>query len=163
MPANVEVADLRKAFSYEESTGVLRWAARAANCVRVGDRAGMLGANGYRKVRFKGRTLLEHRVIYAMVNGAWPVEEIDHLNGIRDDNRVCNLRHVSSKINRQNQRRAHCTSSHGFLGVRVYKGKFAAVITVDGKARRLGTFEAPEQAYGVYLEAKRRLHAGCTI
>lgn len=163
MPANIEAKDLKEAFTYEPDTGVLRWGVRAANCIHAGDRAGMLGANGYRKVRFKGRTLLEHRVIYALVNGFWPVEEIDHLNGVRSDNRICNLRQVSTQVNRQNQRRAHRSSSHGFLGVRVYKKKFAAVITVDGKACRLGTYSTPEQAHAVYLEAKRRHHAGCTI
>lgn len=163
MPANAEIFDLQKALVYEPATGVLRWAERVANCVRVGDRAGMVGHNGYRKVRFKGQTLLEHRVVYALAHGRWPVQEIDHLNGVRDDNRLENLREVSASLNRQNQRRAHRNSSHGFLGVSVRRGKFAAVITLDGKAKRLGTFETPDQAHKVYVETKRRLHAGCTI
>ena len=90
---------------------------------------------------------------------------IDHVNGNKHDNRICNLRQVSSRENVQNQRRAHVSNkSSGLLGVTVKaNGKCQARIFVGGKNLYLGSFDDAESAHEAYLVAKRKFHPSCTI
>jgi hypothetical protein len=97
------------------------------------------------------------------MTGRWPQFEIDHRNGIHDDNRWENLRDGTKSYNLQNQRKAHRNNKIGLLGVGKKRDGFQARIHLNGKTRYLGSFPTPELAYAAYLEAKRELHPGCTI
>lgn len=68
---------------------------------KIGKRAGTTDKLGYRRVRYEGKLHLEHRVIWKMLKGYWP-KELDHINRIRDDNRIENLREVTHQQNRRN-------------------------------------------------------------
>lgn len=91
------------------------------------------------------------------------------MNGIITDNRFENLRDVSRLINMQNRRGAQKGSTCGVLGVGYDRRRpsrpFYARIRVPGMkyGKFLGYFDTPDKASEVYLEAKRRLHDGCTI
>jgi hypothetical protein len=93
----------------------------------------------------------------------WPSGEIDHKNGVRNDDRFNNLRDVARSGNTQNQRHAHKNNKLGLLGVTRHGKKFSANIQVNGKPRYLGLFSTPEEAYAVYVIEKRKLHPFCTI
>ena len=97
--------------------------------------------------------------------GEMPKQNIDHINGIRDDNRIENLRDVSQKINLQNKRNPNANSTSKFLGVCWHKSrnKWQSQIAVNGKDKYLGLFETAELAHEAYLIAKRELHEGCTL
>jgi hypothetical protein len=110
-----------------------------------------------------GRFYYAHRLAFLYMTGEWPPNEVDHLNGIRDDNRWANLRLATVSLNRQNQRRPRRDNTTGYLGVMVNGAGFAARIMVDGKKFNLGTFKTPQEAHEVYLTAKRRLHKGGTL
>lgn len=97
------------------------------------------------------------------MTGKWPELPIDHINGVKDDNRWLNLREVPTKVNLQNRHKPNVTNSTGLLGVFPRNGKFKAALWSDGKSRHLGTFDTPEEAHQKYLEEKRKLHEGCTI
>jgi hypothetical protein len=106
------------------------------------------------------------RLSHGFSPGVWPTHEVDHLNGVRDDNRWANLRDVSKAVNMQNQRRPHANNvTTGVLGVSINPktGRAHARIGVGGRVRSLGMHDTVEQARAQYLEAKRRLHPGCTI
>lgn len=96
---------------------------------------------GYFEGCLLGVNVKAHRVIWAMYYGAWPEGQIDHINGNRSDNRIRNLRDVSSAENGRNQRR-HSTNTSGYCGVRWHKRDMVwnADIRVDGKLIHLGTF-----------------------
>lgn len=124
------------------------------------------GPAGYRRFKLGPIFYAMHRVIWAHVNGPIPDGmQIDHINGVRSDNRVSNLRMVTSRINSQNQRRPRGVTSTGILGVSWNKAKrkYTAKIASRGTAYHLGSFADPMEAHQAYLEAKRRLHPGCTI
>lgn len=88
---------------YEYIEGKLFWKVKTARKVVVGHRAGnMCKTNTYRGVKIFGRLYKEHRVVWAMHYGEWPEQEIDHINHIRDDNRIENLRDVPHRLNQQN-------------------------------------------------------------
>jgi hypothetical protein len=155
---------LRELLDYDPETGVFRWkAVSSKNQVRVGDVAGCVETNGYRRIRVYGRAYQAHRLAWLHVYGRWPVGEIDHINGAKDDNRISNLREATRSENLQNQRRATRGSKTGFLGVYPSFGKFGAQIMLAGKTRHIGTFETAEQAHAAYVRAKRELHPGGTL
>jgi hypothetical protein len=97
------------------------------------------------------------------MTGRWPNGVVDHINGDTSDNQWSNLRDVTHSVNCQNQRRAKRSNASGLLGVSFFDGKPRASISVDGRPIHLGTFDTPEAAHQAYVEAKRKLHAGCTI
>lgn len=98
------------------------------------------GDNGYKQGRIFGRKYLAHRIIWKLVHGTDP-EQVDHINGIRDDNRIENLRSVTSQENLKNQKMCSNNTS-GVMGVYWYKrlGKWSARIMVAGKNKHLGYF-----------------------
>jgi len=92
-----------------------------------------------------------------------PSEQIDHINGIRHDNRISNLRLATNKQNCQNTKQARVNNKSGFLGVSPSGDKFISTIQKNGKQLYLGTFETKEEAHEAYLNEKRKLHEFCTI
>lgn len=97
--------------------------------------------------------------------GSFPARFIDHINCDKGDNRLANLREADESINSQNQRNPMKKNRSGLLGVCWSKaaGRWVAQITVGPKKHHLGTFLDKMEAHAVYVEAKRRLHAGCTL
>lgn len=112
---------------------------------------------GYKTGRINDRLFYAHRIVWAMLTGSWPANEIDHINGNPSDNRIENLRDVSHKQNLRNQSTRKNNTS-GDLGVRFYRPrkKWAASITVDGKTIHLGYFAEKEQAIAARLAANNR-------
>jgi hypothetical protein len=144
---------LQERFQYDADAGMLRWRADGvgrgrARC-KAGDQAGTLKANGYRYVRCAGRQFGAHRAAWFLTYGQFPVGEIDHINGIRDDNRLINLREVTRSENAQNVRKARRGNKCGLLGASWNKKQRAwvAQIRVDGKKISLGGFNSPEDAH----------------
>lgn len=154
---------LREVLRYDAATGVLTWAVSAGR-MAAGDRAGWV-SDGYRFVQVDDSSPLpEHVVAFAMQAGAWPAGQVDHKNGVTDDNRFDNLRDTTRKVNQQNRRKAAKHNKCGVLGVvQGTNGRFSARIRVDGRQRHLGCFATPGEAHETYLKAKRELHEGCTL
>ncbi|MBU5564323.1 HNH endonuclease, partial [Escherichia sp. S69_ASV_4] len=131
-------------------------------CIRDRVKAGSYAdstrrADGYRQValRLDGKQyqLKAHRVAWILAHGAIPHgKQIDHINGIRDDNRLCNLRLVTQRENDQNRRKAR--------GYSWNKGcsKWEAYIRVDGVRHHLGLFTTEAAARAAYLKVKARYH-----
>lgn len=118
-----------------------------------------MNGNGYRRVNVDGAKYYEHRLAWFYMTGAWPKDQIDHVNGDRSDNRFINLREASAADNVRNvAKKKHNTS--GFLGVTFDKsrGKWKAQITMHGRPICLGRFGDINDASKAYQEAKRRLH-----
>lgn len=124
-----------------------------------GCRAGSLNkALGYRQIGWNGKRVYEHRLAWMFTYGDWPEHNIDHINGIRDDNRISNLRDVDYVTNNQNLSKAR--SKHGFRGTTWHQGKWRATIVAKGHPRHIGSFDTPEEAEKAYLEKKKELHVG---
>jgi hypothetical protein len=110
-----------------------------------------------------GETYLAHRLAWMYVSGEWPTQEIDHIDGNPSNNRITNLRDISTAGNAQNQRIARGNSISGILGIHKRHNKWRAVIMVDGKSTFIGSFQTKEIAQQAYIDAKRVMHFGCTI
>ena len=146
--------DLRAVLSYSPDTGIFVW----ISGVRNGQVAGNVDNLGYRRICVFGRFYKAHRLAWFYVNGKWPIE-IDHVNGVRDDNRLVNLRAANRSINVQNVGPRRNNTS-GFTGVSFYRrtGRWRAQIKNAGRTVHLGDFDQPEAAHDAYMEAKKRLH-----
>lgn len=161
----IESERIRTVFNFDRLTGILTWKVATSRKIRVGAVAGCPDGKGYIVVGIDNKQYMAHRVAWKHMFGEWPTNKIDHRNGDRCDNSELNIRDVSDAINSQNQVRPPINSSSGLLGVSwdAVRQKWTAHISLNGKATNLGRFDDKHEAYAVYLEAKRRLHEGCTI
>nr|WP_274383193.1 HNH endonuclease [Cupriavidus gilardii] len=127
--------------------------------------AGSPDKGGYLQIFFAGKNHKAHRLAWLYMTGSWPSSNIDHINGVPWDNRWANLRDTPQSVNAQNLRRPRRDNKTGFLGVSPdrRRGGFIAQISANGRCRYLGRFPTPELAHQAYVQAKRQLHAGCTI
>jgi hypothetical protein len=92
---------MKNIFKYED--GKLFWKVAISNRIKVGQEVGNKKLNGYRELQVYGKRFLTHRFIWEMFNGSIPKGlQIDHINGIRDDNRIENLRLVTNAQNQLN-------------------------------------------------------------
>lgn len=160
----MSVKRITELLDYNKDTGIFTWKVAASRNIKIGDIAGGL-SNGYVAISLGGRNYQAHRLAWMYVNGVVPKLFIDHINGIRTDNRISNLREATHEINAQNIRDPQVNNKCGLLGVNYDKftGKFRAQIQVNGKKKSLGRFETKEDAHSAYLLAKRAMHTGCTI
>ena len=157
-------ATLRKLLRYDPETGKLFWRTRPVemfgnnkqpakwrwqswNARFSGQEAFTTDKDGYKMgaiFNVKHRT---HRVIWALVHGKWPKDEIDHINHNRSDNRIENLRSVSGHENKKNQSLGSRNTS-GFIGVTWASNisKWRARVWVVGVPKHIGVFENKEDA-----------------
>ena len=154
---------LRALLNYDAATGVFRWLVAPNRRIKPGSVAGCLDTKGYRYIICDGRRYLEGRLAWFYTTGAWPKDQIDHIDGNKSNNRFANLREATQSQNMQNQRRAMRSNKIGVLGVSLDRGKFRAQIWFDGKQKFLGYFATAEAAHAAYLAAKRKFHPTCTI
>lgn len=144
---------VRQIFDYRD--GGLYWKQNRGSNAKAGARVGRLLPTGYRAVQVSGRKYQEHRLIYLYHHGFLPVE-IDHINRVKHDNRIENLRKCSHAANQVNTHDR--PNAQGYRGVKVnQRGRYAARITIQGKEIRLGSFDTAEQAGEAYKQAAERL------
>ena len=140
-------ARLKKLIKYDPETGVFRWKVATTNSVKAGDVAGCKNPYGYIQIRIDGKIYRAHRLAWLFVHGYFPEHQIDHANGVRDDNRLCNLREVTQACNMQNCKK-QINNSTGMPGVYWNKaaGKYLAQIWIHGKHKYLGYYDDLENA-----------------
>ena len=105
-------------------------------------------------------TYLAHRVAYLWMTGGWPKDQIDHINGIKDDNRWCNLREVTARGNMRNlpmPRRGTATGRVGVYFIGKGRERFVARIRDGVTTRHLGYFASFDDACAAREAAERRL------
>src|SRR5229473_2986941 len=150
---------LKEILYYAPDTGIFIWLVRTACRVHIGDTAGSINDGGYIKISICDVKYQAHRLAWLYMTGEWPEYQIDHRNGIRNDNRWKNLREATHSINTQNLHKARSDNKIGLLGVSRSGKKFIALIQINKKQIYLGTYLTQELAHSAYLKAKRELHA----
>ena len=110
-------------------------------------------------IKINGRMYMGHRLAWLFVNGGWPENHIDHINEIKNDNRISNLREATSSQNQRN-RGAQKNNTSGFKGVSFFKrnGKWKSTICVNSNKKHLGYFDNPEEAHQAYCKASDKYH-----
>lgn len=164
---------LRELLHYCPDTGVFRWRVDAGRRGRVkaGTPTGSPDTRGH--LRIKPGDFSDLKSEYSqllkvglVVGQQSPDGDIDHVDGVKGNNVFSNLRDVPHQVNTENRRVATRGKRSGLpMGVSIDNrdGAYRADITVNGKTISLGRHPTPDAAHRAYVEAKRRLHAGCTI
>lgn len=148
---------------FDAHTGALTWKYSIGSRALKDTAVKTLDKKGYVYFGIDGKYYFGHRVAWFLHFGVWPKGQIDHINGVKADNRIVNLRDSTQTENMQNGREPRKHNKTGLLGVSENKGKFQAEILVAGKRMFLGTFTSPFAARDAYLEAKRKHHSTCSI
>jgi len=149
---------LRELLSYDPDTGLFHWR-RQKGRASAGDKAGRFSfTHGYIDIGIDGCLYRAHRLAWLYIYGKWPTE-MDHINGVRNDNRLVNLRQCTVSENRSN-RGASPRNTSGFKGVskRANDGKWIAQIKKNGKVTWLGSFDDPAEAHAAYCKAAKVIH-----
>lgn len=173
--ANVPASVVRELLTYSPETGALTWVSRPAEV--FDDRKGYamrvsktwneknagkpafdtLGTYGYLCGGIFGFKAFAHQIAWVFIAGAWPDEQIDHINGVYTDNRAVNLRAVSHAENGRNQK-MNAKNTTGFRGV-YYSERdklWYAKIVYRQKQYHLGSSKSFDEAVQARLAAERR-------
>jgi len=160
-PAPMDVETLRGILTYEPGTGLLRWArdcgGKDAKKIKAGAIAGCKSTFGYIVVRIAGVLYPAHRIGWYLTTGDWPPNQVDHINEVKADNRLVNLRlatHAQNQVNRKGS----LPNTSGFRGVSRHGGKWFAQIGVNGNHITFPLRDTPEEAAADYARAARQYH-----
>jgi hypothetical protein len=152
---------LNALFAYDPVSGDLRWKSIPSNFRRakVGDLVGTVNTSGYRVVGIERVYYYAHRIIWKMMTGLDPVDQIDHADGDRLNNRWANFRGACNSENRWNTRLAKNNSS-GTKGVCWDKSHNAwvAYIAAGSGHKIIGRFQNKTDAIAARLKAAEELH-----
>ena len=148
---------LKEALSYDAETGIFTWKTFGGPRATIGTVAGAIRKRGYRLICIDGGQYKASRLAWLYVYGEWPEGYLDHINGIKHDDRLSNLRKATIADNSANK---VGTGPSGVKGV--YKtscGKFYQVsIMRHGKQKYLGTYKTLEEAAAVRKAAALEIH-----
>ena len=167
---------VRSILDYDHETGKLTWRARpiemfcdgrhpagdkcsAWNARFAGKEAGSRKTSGYIMVGVDGLLTPAHRLAWLWMTGAWPKDQIDHINLDKYDNRFTNLRE-SDQCENMSNRNAPSHNTSGYKGVswHKYMGMWVARIQTRRKPVVLGYFSSKIEAAAEYQRAAAELH-----
>lgn len=149
---------LKEMFLYDFDLGIFT---RLTDTKRskAGDMVGNLSGAGYQQFSIDGRMYQSHRLAWLYVYGEYPSLDIDHINGIKTDNRIANLRLATESQNGFNVG-IRSDNKSGFKGVHKdsKSGKWVAEAKIHGKKFRLGRFGDAEDAANAYKVFASKAH-----
>jgi hypothetical protein len=156
---DISISRVRELLDYNPDNGLFTW--------KVDRNRGLKGMiaghwqsadprfrDGYVKIKIDDSTYCAHRLAWLLMTGAWPLDQVDHINGDRTDNRWLNLRLANNQQNRRNSKK-HRNNTSGIKGVSWDKnaGKWRAHIRINYKLKALGRFDNIEDARDAYQAA----------
>jgi hypothetical protein len=152
-------ASLISIMNYDPDTGVFSWSKRRRG-IKTNIPLGCDNGSGYLRITVLGTSHYAHRLAWFYTNKKWPEFEIDHINGVRNDNRIANLRDVPPSINQLNKHKAQSNSASKILGVCWHKKamKWQAHICIFKKRHYLGLFDDINAAHDAYLLTKGKIN-----
>ena len=162
---------LRELIDYDPNTGKLYFKERpmsafpsdrigkAWNTRCAGKEACSTYSKGYRFGPINGIPCIAHRVAWAVYYGEWPSKDIDHINQVKDDNRIENLRLATDSENLRNIPMFSSNTS-GYKGVSKDKrsGRWVARVSTGKEYKWIGSFASKEEASKAYLAAAMNYH-----
>lgn len=151
--------ELKKLLHYDPDTGLFTWLVDKSRAIKAGTVAKNLNQKGYCRIKINGQEYLAHRLAWLYINGVMPKDSIDHINNIKTDNKITNLREATHSENMRN-RLLTVRNRTGFKGVGFNKRakKFKATITFNNIQIHLGYFLDAKSASLAYEAYGKKLH-----
>jgi hypothetical protein len=148
--------ELKQLLHYNPDTGLFTY---LTGRIRTGRIAGNINKRGYVRLGINGVEYKGHRLAYLYMTGEMPQHFIDHINGIKSDNRWLNLREATNTQNNYNSGMKPFNTS-GYKGISWDKkrNKWIAQISINNKNKYLGAFMQKEEAHAAYQMAASKLH-----
>lgn len=142
---------LKELLNYDPDTGVFIWIKPTSNRVKINSVAGTFDTYGYLVIRIDSILYKAHRLAWLYAFEEYPENQIDHINGIKSDNRLDNLRDATSSQNMFNKP-VNSANTTGYKGVnyRASMSKYRASIGYKGRVLHLGYFITAEEAHEAY-------------
>ena len=100
----------------------------------------------------KKHCICAHRLAWFLHYETLPINSIDHIDGNRSNNRIENLRDVTSQQNQWNR-----TTAKGYTWHKP-ANKFMAYIKINRKFKNLGYYTTEQEARNAYLKGKEKYH-----
>jgi hypothetical protein len=148
---------LKEILEYNEQTGIFTWKENRGSNKTKGKIADNKNLRGYITIGINGKRYKAHRLAWLYIYGDFPKGQIDHINGVRDDNRIENLRIVTNRQNCQNYK-IHREGK--LVGNSFHKNnkKWQSSIVINGKQKYLGYYETQQEAHEAYLNKLKELN-----
>lgn len=153
---------LRACLDYNSETGEFFWLAPNPNAhsIAPGQRAGWHNGKNAQRIGIDGKCYLAHRLAWLYVHGVTPLQ-IDHINGDRRDNRLCNLRSADNSQNQANFG-AKTNNRLGIRGVSFCCGAYLVQLRKNGEHFRK-RFKTLREAVAFAIETSNRIHGEFSI
>lgn len=152
-------SELKEILHYDLDTGFFTWLVDKSKSIKAGTVAKNVNHKGYCRIKIDGQEYLSHRLAWLYMYGVMPKNGIDHINNIKTDNRITNLREATHFQNMRN-RLLTVRNKTGYKGVSFCKRakKFKAGITFNLKQIHLGYFIDAKSASLAYEAYGKKLH-----
>jgi hypothetical protein len=139
-------------FSYNPETGKIIWIKQPnSNRTKIMSEAGGINPAGYRRIMFNKKMIYAHRLAWFLYYKKQPVNQIDHINGNKDDNRINNLREVTNSENQKN-RKSHRAGKLVGCSFDKKRLKWRTFVREGNKQKNLGYSDTELQAHIKYLK-----------
>lgn len=138
---------------YNQNTGIITCARKYSTRSVVGAEVGTLNPDGYRRIQYKNKVYMAHRVAWLLHYGSWPDKEVDHVDGNKLNNAISNLRCVHTKDNCKNRGVSkHNKTGHPGVQFDSATGKWRVQFRINKKNKHFGLFEDFNEAVDVARE-----------
>jgi hypothetical protein len=151
--------DLLEVIDYDKNTGIFTWSKKRRGVI-TGKPLGTCNGYGYLRITVFGKSYYAHRLAWFYVHGYFPKNQIDHINGVKSDNKILNLREATSLQNAQNKLKPQKNSKSHILGVSWHKKakKWQAHICIYKQRKYLGLFENIHDAENAFKTEKEKVN-----
>lgn len=135
-----------KNYSYNPKTGLIYSFLKNKN-------VGSYDYYGYKRISLSnGKQIKLHRLAWLLFYKKYPIGEIDHINGNKSDNRICNLRLATSQQNKFNRKKTLNKKTSIYKGVYFMKrdNVWCADFRINRKSKYIGRFNSEIEAAKAY-------------
>ena len=159
-PCSLAQSQLKELLHYDPDTGIFTNLVTRNRGALIGNQAGYLTPKGYVSISIKRIKYQAHRLAWFYVYGVWPIKHLDHINRIKNDNCIFNLREATISQNHQNiQLQSNNTSGYKGISWRNDIGKWCVRIYLKREQNTIGYFKSLDDAVAARKQAEEQLHS----